>query len=185
MRNKETSLTSFFCERWLEAAGEYIEVAADCDVGRELLKFLNANKIETVVLGGSPLTPAIGEALAGKVEILADFGRHEYDLETAKDLCGRTEAGISGMDALISETGTLVQAFRKSVDGMVSSLPPLHLVIAHEAPVFGSLEAFLSAAPSDIGFGFITGPSRTADIEKRLVLGAHGPKRVVVWGPEN
>jgi len=185
MKKRETSLTSLFRERWLEAAGEYIEVAADCDVGQELLKFLESNKIQSVVLGGSPLTPAVGEVLAGKVEILADFGRHEYDQETAKDLCGRAEAGISGIDALISETGTLVQAFRKSVDGMVSSLPPLHLVIAHEAPVFGSLEAFLSAAPSDIGFGFITGPSRTADIEKRLVLGAHGPKRVVVWGPEN
>ncbi len=177
-------MTGLFRQRWLESAGEYVEAAPEGDVGRELLAFLQAEGIKSVVIGGSPLMPIVGERLAGEVEILADFGRAGYERETAKLLCSRAEAGISGVDALISETGALVVSSTGRAGFMISSLPPLHLVVAHEAPVFRSQEDFLAVAPTDLSFSFITGPSRTADIEKRLVLGAHGPKRVVVWGPE-
>ncbi len=183
-RRNEVSLTALFRQRWLEADGEYIPVATGADIGQELLKFIRDNGIKTVALGGSPLTPAAGDILSGRVEILTDFGRNKYDPDCAKGLCSRADAGISGVDALISATGTLVAASRSHGDRLVSSLPPIHLVIANEAPVFKDLDSFLAVAPSDLSFSFITGPSRTADIEKRLVLGIHGPIRVVVWGSE-
>ena len=177
------SLVERFHERWLEAAGEYIPVAPGVDVGEEVLRFLKDNGIAAVVLAGPPLTSSIGEALAGKVEILADFGRETYDREAAVQRCSNAGAGITGVDTLIAATGTLVLTSRGQGDRLVSSLPPVHLVVATGAPVFNDMETFMQAAPAELSFCFVTGPSRTADIEKQLILGAHGPKRVVVWGP--
>ncbi len=182
--SRAPSLVELFRQHWFEAAGEYIPVASGADLGELLVQFIRGNGIASVVLAGPPLTSSVGEALAGGVEILADFGRETHDREVALEHCGDAGAGITGVDALIAATGTLVVTSRGRGDRLVSSLPPVHMVVASEAPVFSDLETFLKAAPRDLSFSFITGPSRTADIEKRLVLGAHGPKRVIVWGPE-
>lgn len=65
--------------------------------------------------------------------------------------------------------------------------PPLHVVIAHKNQIVGYLEEayteirdkYKEGFPSQIAL--ITGPSRTADIEKTLVLGAHGPRELRVF----
>jgi len=184
MDNSEKSLIARFRERWLEASGEYIGVKQGCNLAADLIDFLKLNELNRVVVGGSPLTPELGEALAVVVEVLADFGRDKYEHKEVRDVCAKARAGITGADALIAETGTLVIASRGRGDRILSALPPVHLVIAHEIPVFRDLEGFMKHAPESLSLTLITGPSRTADIEKKLVLGAHGPKRVVIWGPE-
>lgn len=183
MEKNNKSLIELFRERWLDVSGEYIEVGSNCDFASELNRFLGENSIDKVVIGGPPLTPMIAENLADGIEVLHDFGSQDSDFNDIKEACAKAGAGITGVDALIADTGTLVVVSRERGDRMLSVLPPVHLVIAHEAPIFRDLEGFLAAAPARLNFSFITGPSRTADIEKKLVLGAHGPKRVVVWGP--
>jgi L-lactate dehydrogenase complex protein LldG len=65
-------------------------------------------------------------------------------------------------------------------------LPPHHLVIARKSQIVTDLsEAFASLTAKYRGsypsmISFITGPSRTGDIERILVLGAHGPKRLTI-----
>ena len=181
--DEAASLIDTFRTRWQEVSGEYIQVTRDTDVGSSMLQFIKDNRISSVVLAGSPLTPAIAESLTGHVEILADFGLKQLDRYTATQLCSQADAGITGVDALIAETGSIVIVSRGQGDRLCSLLPPTHLVVASEALVFSEKESFIKVIPKDMTISFITGPSRTADIEKQIVLGAHGPKRVVIWGP--
>jgi len=171
-----------FKKNWLDVSGEYISVSPEDDLYELLTEFLLKNNIKSVVLAGAPLSPDVNENLKDKVEILGCFGSGKISIDEAKDLCNRADAGISGADALISATGSLVIVSDSSKDKMVSSLPEIHIVIATDAPVFKDQQEFLQNAPSNAAFCFITGPSRTADIEKTLILGAHGPKRVVIFG---
>ncbi|MCF7809642.1 lactate utilization protein [bacterium] len=171
-----------FKENWLDVSGEYISVSPDRDICELLIKFLSDNDIKSLVLADAQYPTDLLEKLKSGFEILADFRSENTSIDEAKALCNRADAGVSTADALISATGSVVIATNSPRDKMVSSLPEIHIVIATDTPVFKDQHDYLKTAPSDSAFCFITGPSRTADIEKTLILGAHGPKRVIVFG---
>lgn len=104
---------------------------------------------------------------------------------------GRAEAddavGISHALAGISETGTLVLASGADNPVTVSFLPENHIIVLDAATIVGSLEDGIALARSRLPgrimprtLNLISGASRTADIGGRLVLGAHGPRRLAV-----
>ena len=93
--------------------------------------------------------------------------------------------GVTTCESLIAESGTILVS--AALSGRAPSvLPPVHLVIATADQLVADLDTsmtrlrqrFPEQFPSTMSW--ITGPSRTADIEKILVLGAHGPKRLAV-----
>jgi L-lactate dehydrogenase complex protein LldG len=96
------------------------------------------------------------------------------------------DVGISECDALIAQTGSVLVTSRSAGGRALSVLPPHHVVLARRTQLLRDLpEAFAllkqkygSGYPSFISF--ITGPSRTGDIERILVLGAHGPKKLTI-----
>ncbi len=96
-------------------------------------------------------------------------------------------AGLVAADVLLADTGSCMIACDTTHQRLMCYLPPACVVIARVA----QLAEHLPAAWSEIGprcgdaglrgeFVLVTGPSRTADIEKILILGVHGPKRLVV-----
>jgi L-lactate dehydrogenase complex protein LldG len=92
--------------------------------------------------------------------------------------CAFTQA-----DALISRTGSIVLRATTAGGRRLSVLPPVHCVVATSAQLIACLSSWLTAVHDDRSWSYgtiITGPSRTADIERILVLGAHGPKRLIV-----
>lgn len=97
------------------------------------------------------------------------------------------DAGISECDALIAQTGSVLVTSRSAGGRALSVLPPHHVVIARREQLIADLPAafellkrkYASGYPSFISF--ITGPSRTGDIERILVLGAHGPKKLTIF----
>jgi len=180
--SNNASLLSLFRQYWEAVGGEYIALPDAAALPDAIIKYLTDNDICAVVLAGSPLIRDLGASLAGRMEILVDFGREALNPEAAKERCSRADAGISGVDALIAATGTLAMASRGQGDRLASTLPPVHIVVATEAPIFADLASFLASTPPDLTYSFITGPSRTADIEKQLVRGVHGPLRVAVFG---
>ncbi|HWK09776.1 MAG TPA: lactate utilization protein [Vicinamibacterales bacterium] len=98
------------------------------------------------------------------------------------------EIGITSCDAAIAETGSLVLLSGRGAPRTTSLLPPVHLaIVRREDIVFTAAEFFSNAADRIAATAcctFITGPSRTADIELSLTIGVHGPGRlVVVVGP--
>ena len=96
------------------------------------------------------------------------------------------DVGISECDALVAQTGTVVVTSRSAGGRALSCLPPHHVVIAKRAQLVPDLPAAFELIKSKYGdnypsmISFITGPSRTGDIERILVLGAHGPKKLTI-----
>ena len=97
------------------------------------------------------------------------------------------QAGITGCEFLVARTGSVLISSASQSGRQMNVFPPVHIVLAHVSQLVDYLEdAYLAIQekysddlPSTIST--ITGPSRTADIEKTLVLGAHGPKEFVVF----
>ena len=93
--------------------------------------------------------------------------------------------GITGADAGIATTGTVVLSSGPGRPRTVSLLPETHVAVVLASRLFPTVEACLSAwealyhtQPANIVF--VSGPSRTADIEMTLVMGVHGPRHVHV-----
>lgn len=96
---------------------------------------------------------------------------------------GSDETGISHAFAAIAETGTLVMTSGADNPTTLNFLPENHIVIVEASKVTGDLESVMSEIRSVFGKGrmprtvnFITGPSRSGDIEQKILLGAHGPR---------
>lgn len=92
--------------------------------------------------------------------------------------------GISGVDYLIAETGTVVLLTKPQAARSVSLLPPVHIAVAESAQILPDLFDLFEKLPPDRGMpscvSLITGPSKTGDIELRLVTGVHGPGEIHV-----
>lgn len=100
---------------------------------------------------------------------------------------GQMTVGITGCESLIGRTGTILVSTVASSGRRMPFFPEVHLVMAYASQVVPDLQHALTKVMSRYGekipsmMTFITGPSRTADIEKTLVMGAHGPKELIVF----
>ena len=95
--------------------------------------------------------------------------------------------GITGADYAIAETGSVVVLPRQGLSRLVSVVPPVHLAIVRPPDIVGTLDDLFTLRRleyvrngGEMGsyLNFITGPSRTADIEQTIVVGVHGPREV-------
>ncbi|MFW5691394.1 MAG: LutC/YkgG family protein [Chloroflexota bacterium] len=97
-------------------------------------------------------------------------------------------AGLTGVEAAIAATGTLVIGSGPGKSRIPGMLPPVHVAVVRRDQLLPRLEDWLARQRADgmravqdrANVCFITGPSRTADIEKQLVVGVHGPGRLQV-----
>ena len=101
-----------------------------------------------------------------------------------RDLLARADLGLSGVDAVIAETGTLMLTAQPGQMRGVSLLPPVHVAVARTDQIVATFAAALRTvrqAGEDMQqnltscISFVTGPSRTGDIELKLTVGVHGP----------
>ncbi|MEW6513587.1 MAG: lactate utilization protein C [Pseudomonadota bacterium] len=91
--------------------------------------------------------------------------------------------GITGCFCAIAETGTLMLCGSPESPATVSLLPETHIAIVPASRIVAGMEEGFALARAELGqlpraVNFISGPSRTGDIEQTIVLGAHGPYRV-------
>lgn len=164
----------------LAAAGGRPHVVADRAAAVELvLDLVRARAIRRVLIG----TGAVLEALA-LVEPLRAAGVEVMDAATAaaegRERLFQAELGLSGVDYLIAETGSVVLASRPEQPRSLSLLPPIHVAVAQRRQILPDLFDLFAAAGvagEDLPacWSIITGPSKTGDIELRLVTGVHGP----------
>ncbi len=109
----------------------------------------------------------------------------EFTTET--DLAS-ADIGITGADFAIADTGTLVLLSGPEQPRLTSLLPPVHIAILEKETIVPNIHALFARLGKSYEnydklcscISFITGPSRTADIELNLTLGVHGPGRAIV-----
>jgi len=102
--------------------------------------------------------------------------------DVTREGCAEAKIGISQMDWGKADTGTLVQDATQVDKRLVSTLPLIHIALIATGKILPDLPALLTVIdPRKMGYiSFITGPSRTADIERVLTIGVHGPQRLIV-----
>jgi len=112
--------------------------------------------------------------------------------QALRDALAQADLAISGADYAVAETGTLVLAASPFNPRTATALPRTHVTIVRPErllPTFQDLTLLLKADYlsddnqfSTSCFTFVTGPSRTGDIEQTLTIGVHGPAEVhVIW----
>jgi L-lactate dehydrogenase complex protein LldG len=160
-------------------SAEVFRVATAAEARDALIRLIDSVQAKKAVVVESPLLAAAGitEALRSRgIAVYTEPEEIAAHAETA-------DIGISGVEFGIAETGSVFQDGCAVATRLVMILPPLHCVFLPSANIVpGITEAFEIIARSfDHGYlGFITGPSRTGDIERVLTIGVHGPGRFAI-----
>ena len=106
------------------------------------------------------------------------------DREELQELCAAADIGITSADYALADTGTLVMLSTPFEARMISLLPPAHIAVVSCSRLLSGPDELFSILPdpgaASSSMVWITGPSRTADIEQILVRGVHGPGQITV-----
>jgi L-lactate dehydrogenase complex protein LldG len=102
--------------------------------------------------------------------------------DVTRELAADARFGISQLEWALADTGTLVQDSTAIEQRLVSSLSSIHIALVPTAGLLPDLATLLTRInPKESAYiAMITGPSRTADIERVLTIGVHGPERLII-----
>jgi L-lactate dehydrogenase complex protein LldG len=173
---------STFAEMFESLAGHAYRVSDDAALIETVAGIVRDAGATCVALG--ELSPTVSEGLtrlceaAGITVLKPPYAR--ADLPGAID---GAQVGIGTAAYGIAQTGTLVEECTDDALRLVSSLPRTYIGIVDASAIIGTLEessprlrAYFESNPENATVSFISGPSRTGDIELKLTLGVHGPE---------
>jgi L-lactate dehydrogenase complex protein LldG len=169
-----------FREEFTKAGGFFHLVLDPDSAARKVLEIVQQKSARRVLVGFCPLLdrlslPSLLNEAA--IEIISVDG-------SSRDQLFAADLGISGVDYLVAETGTVVMHSRTDQPRSLSLLPPVHIAVAEPAQIVPDLFDLFEPAPDGTPISLpscislITGPSKTGDIELRLVTGVHGPGEI-------
>jgi L-lactate dehydrogenase complex protein LldG len=165
-----------FAEQFTKLQGKFIYCINQQELAFQLGSLIRKQDWQKVFCVEEKLIAAVASQLSDRL-------RNE-------DLAG-CDAAITGCECLVARTGSIVLSSAQQQGRTTSVYAPVHICIAYGNQVKADIkdaliflkEKYGNALPSLISFA--TGPSRTADIEKTLVVGVHGPKEVYCFLVEN
>lgn len=166
-----TDMLARFKDQALRMSDTIETVDSERDVPAAVARFLDQHDLERQAIAWSTLD-GLGWGEAGVAV--------EFRPPRNEDL-----VGITGSFCAVAETGTLMLLSGPKTWSSASLLPETHIAILHRSRIVAGMEDAFALARSEHGelpraVNFISGPSRTGDIEQTIVLGAHGPYRVHV-----
>lgn len=178
-----------------KVAGSAHRASTAAELDEILRTIIDGSQTVEVVLTRNPLMGQLG--LTEKLRAWGKFGlpwaaesAGTPDASNEKEFrarCFSAGVGISGVDFALAETGSLVLSSQTEGCQLASLAPPVHVALYLRSQVLSSLDDILERMPLRSHRGatapgrstvFITGPSRTADIEQILIRGVHGPRAV-------
>lgn len=170
--------------------GDSFSVRGDAAARKKIIELLNAQEAASVLAWDFRYLPVKGldKALQDANIRVIQLDAHDEFRAEALAQAELVRAGLTGADAAIATTGTLVVTTGPGKGRLPTVLPPLHLAVITLDQIVARLEDWiavqraqnLSAIRQASNVCLISGPSRTGDIEMELVLGVHGPGRVQV-----
>jgi L-lactate dehydrogenase complex protein LldF len=166
----------------LRALGGEFRVCSPDNLAEEIISLLHQRDIKEVLSWESSQLPV------GLLDKLHAAGIRRIGGEVSdsgEDDPAHGAAGITGAQAAVAETGTLVLSASADRPLSTSLLPEIHIAILQPGDIYKDLPQILALpvvqeASSTV---LISGPSRTADIEMTLTIGVHGPREVYVFCP--
>lgn len=171
----EAERQALFIEMAREAAAEVIELSSLQQVPSAVANWLQQTGIDELVVASDNPLPELCKQLPETLRV-------RQGVAQAGDLASLTLSFLG-----IAETGTLMLYSRPESPTTLNFLPDNHLVILQRSDIVGVYEEAWSqlrarypdSLPRTVNM--ITGPSRSADIEQKLQMGAHGPRRLVIF----
>ncbi len=159
---------------------EVYSVSADGWVGR-LSELIRAKKIKNLLYG--PAGPIASDIEAAH-EALPELISYSDNIEGFKETLFDIDAGITSTIGAIADTGAIVLWPTPAEPRTLSLVPHTHFAVVEAKNIYASMAEIMErgnwAAKMPTNALFISGPSKTADIEFTLAFGVHGPKELVV-----
>lgn len=171
----------------LTVAGGFPHIVADANAAvAKVIALVQSKSARKALLGRGPFIDGLPLAECLRTIGVEVTSPEDKPTETRRESFFAADIGITGTDYLIAETGSVALLCRPDEPRSFSLLPPVHIVVAERSQIlpdlfdlFGKLEETgKPMMPSCLAI--ITGPSKTGDIELRLVTGVHGPGEIHV-----
>lgn len=161
-----------FAEQFTKLQGRFVFCVDKAELQEQLAGLVQTHNWQKIYCRETPLLDLAGPAVASKA--------NTSDLASC-------DVSVTGCEYLVARTGSIVMSAGQQSGRTTSVYAPIHICIAFTNQLVydvrealqGIKEKYENGLPSQITFA--TGPSRTADIEKTLVVGVHGPKEVYVF----
>jgi L-lactate dehydrogenase complex protein LldG len=141
-----------------------------------LRELVEAETIRKAMVWNTPELRQLGVA-----DSLRALGVEIVPLESTPQQLAECELGVTGVDAALPETGTLLLRSGPDKPRLVSLLPRVHVALIYPSALRPDLPQAFADVKAEGYAVCITGPSRTADIELTVTIGVHGPKLLYAW----
>lgn len=179
-KNSGEELLALLLKRFADAQVGHHLLSSPSELLDSLANNIYTAKAKTVAVAGGNLFADIGLA-QGLVERLPGVAV----VTVGPDDWAAVEADVGVTDCLglVAQTGTIALSSRARGPLSVSLLPGIHYCVATEDQLYADVEQCLESGRLDVAENqvFVSGPSRTADIENQVVIGVHGPWRLSVF----
>ncbi len=166
-------LDVLFAEQFTAIAGQFIYCADEIQFIENLIELAEKKSLRKIY--------------CWEPELQTILARYEYPFYSTDTDFVQADAGITLCENLIARSGSVLVSNANEAGRRLSIYPDIHIVLAYTSQLVLDLKDGFAALKEKYGAKLpsmicnIAGPSRTADIEKTLVIGAHGPKELFVF----
>jgi L-lactate dehydrogenase complex protein LldG len=171
-----------FCSELAAAGGRAYVVSRPDEMLAQTIRIIEDKKAHQILL--APVFPQLDLAVKLRGHGLEVTCVEDLSLANCREPFFRADLGVTRATHLVAETGSVIMAAAQHEPRSVSLLPPVHVVLAHRRQIlpdlFDLFALFSSGQNLPSCLSVITGPSKTGDIELKLVTGVHGPGEVHV-----
>ena len=155
-------------------------VSSETAAADKIVSIFRTKKARRVALAG------LSASLVTEIEKRCDgitVLKEPYAADTLPDAIDAADVGVTGIDFAIAQSGTLVEAATNDVVRLISGLPRTYIGVLRAEDIVDKYEdgaarvrQIVQQHDENLVISFISGPSRTGDIELKLTLGVHGPE---------